>query len=349
LTEAQRAAGVEFLKRWPTVDIHSHPGRFFMEGAQSTPFAASFPPPFTETAVRDIGASGVSAVMFAAVSDHLLLELSDEGLQAFREFAPGEAYQDYQRQIRQLKAIVAQGQILGATDSQAVVEGHRHGHATCLFSVEGGDFIEDRLERLAEAYDDGVRAITIIHYNINQIGDTQTEPPRHGGLTALGKSIVAEMNRQGILVDLSHASFEASQQAAEISNRPMLFSHTNLRKPRSTHPRLISLDQARLVTETGGLLGATPAGFGQSTFRQFISTILRMVDAVGVDHVAIGTDLDFTYKPVFTHYRDWSLIPAELLARGMREDEVAKVMGGNFLRLLDTATTGRAAGAAGSI
>jgi membrane dipeptidase len=90
-------------------------------------------------------------------------------------------------------------------------------------------------------------------------------------------------------------------------------------------------------------VGATSAGFDQSTFEEYIVTILRMVDAVGIDHVAIGTDLDFTFKPVFSDYRDWSLVPAALLAHGMHDAEVAKILGGNFLRLLDAARDGSVA------
>jgi membrane dipeptidase len=337
LSAEQRAAGIDFLRRWPTIDIHSHPGRFFMEGAPATPFANSLEPPFTEEAIEDIRHSGVATVVFAAVSDHLLLESSNEGLHATREFVPGEAYGDYRRQIRQLERITADGALLKARDSDSILEAHRLDKAACMFSVEGGDFIEDRLERLTEAYEAGVCSITIIHYHINQIGDTQTETAFHGGLTDLGRSIIKEMNRLGMLVDLSHASLAASRQAAEISTQSMLFSHTNLRYSQSTHPRLINPEHARLVTETGGLVGATPAGFDQSTFEEYIITILRMVDTVGIDHVAIGTDLDFTFKPVFKCYRDWSLIPAALLAHGMHEAEIAKILGGNFLRLLDAA------------
>jgi membrane dipeptidase len=343
LTEKERAAGNEFLRRWPTVDIHSHPGRFFMEGAPVTPFAASLAPPFTDEAVEQIRCGGVGTVVFAAVSDHLLLEASRDGLQAIREFAPGEAYRDYRRQMARLQQLIATGTLRLVRDSSEILEARRLGQPACMFSIEGGDFIEDRLERLNEAYHEGIRSITIIHYHVNQIGDTQTETAVHGGLTALGRRIVEEMNRLGILIDLSHASLAASRQAAEISSQPMLFSHSNLRKSGSAHPRLISVEHARLVTDRGGLVGATSAGFDQSTFEEYIVTILRMVDAVGIDHVAIGTDLDFTFKPVFSDYRDWSLVPAALLAHGMHDAEVAKILGGNFLRLLDAARDGSVA------
>jgi membrane dipeptidase len=340
LSEEQLIAGIEFLRRWPTIDVHSHPGRFFMEGAPATPFSESFAPPFTDEALEDIRQSGVGTVVFATVSDHLLLEASSHGLQAPRDFAPGEAYRDHRRQMARLEKLISDGKLRLARSSSDIVEAHRLGHPACMFSIEGGDFIEDRLERLAEAYEAGVCSITIIHYHINQIGDTQTETAVHGGLTALGRMIIKEMNRLGILIDLSHASLAASRQAAEMSTQPMLFSHSNLRKSRPSHPRLISTEHAHLVTDTGGLIGAIPAGFDQSTFEEYIVTILRMVDEVGIDHVAIGTDMDCTYKPVLTSYREWSHIPAALKAHGMHDAEVAKILGGNFLRLLDVVRNG---------
>jgi membrane dipeptidase len=90
------------------------------------------------------------------------------------------------------------------------------------------------------------------------------------------------------------------------------------------------------VAGAGGIIGSWPSGVGQTTFADYIDSIRRLVDTAGIDHVAICTDMDANYRPVVRNYRDWSLIPAALLARGMREDEVAKIMGGNFLRVFNS-------------
>jgi membrane dipeptidase len=87
------------------------------------------------------------------------------------------------------------------------------------------------------------------------------------------------------------------------------------------------------VAAAGGVIGSWPSAVGQATFADYIDSIRRLVDAVGIDHVGIGTDMDANYKPVLRSYRDWSLIPAALLAKGLREEEVARIMGGNFQRL----------------
>jgi len=209
----------------------------------------------------------------------------------------------------------------------------RSHNTAVIFGVEGGDFIEDRLDRIQSAFHEGVRVITIVHYHINQIGDIQTESPVHGGLTALGKSIVQEMNRVGITVDLAHAPMSVVKNVVEISARPVLLSHSNLVSSASSHPRLLSVEQASLVAQNKGLIGAWPSGFGQSTLSDYIDSIRRLIDAVGIEHVGIGTDMDANYKPVFKNYSDWSLITAALLARGLRVDDVAAVMGGNFMRV----------------
>lgn len=336
LSEAEIVRGIAFLRRYPSVDVHCHPGRFFLRDVPDpTPSMIAFGAPFEERAAEDLRAGGVSAALFSGVADVRLLEVSRTGVRSTREFAPGEAWADYQRQVRALRSLVARGTLVPGDDPADIGRAHRSGQTACVFSIEGGNFIEDRLERIEQAHRDGVRAITIVHYHINQIGDIQTEPPRHNGLTPLGAQTIREMNRVGIIVDLAHAPASVTAAAVEVSTRPMMISHTNLTTQQFEHPRLVSPEQARLVTTHGGLVGSNPWGLGQRTFGDWIDTILRLVDVVGIDHVAIGTDMDANFAPVFTDYQCWHLIPAALLARGMDEGEVAKILGGNFIRIFE--------------
>ncbi|HEX2816169.1 MAG TPA: membrane dipeptidase, partial [Phenylobacterium sp.] len=322
--------------RHPSVDIHAHPGRFFLRDlARQNATTRAMGPSFEAKALTDMGVGHVTAALFNCVSDAVLLEQSPtKGLVAAREFDPGEAWADYQRQIGTLKALVARGDAAPGLDGRDIARALAAHRTACVFAVEGGDFIEDRLERVHTAYADGVRSVTIVHYHPNQIGDPQTETPRFPGLTPLGKDIVRELNRTGIIVDLAHSSLGVTRDAVEIAGKPMMISHTNLKRPDLDHPRLVSVEHAKLVTSHGGIVGSVPSGIGQKTAADWIASILRLVDAVGIDHVAIGTDMDANYMPVFADYADWPLIPAALLAGGMHEGEVAKVMGGNFLRVL---------------
>jgi membrane dipeptidase len=334
LNPQQRAAGAALLDRHASADTHSHPGRFFLSQLPQTPTSRAFGEPFTEQAIADLNAGGVSATLFAAVADMRLLEMTATGgLHAAREYEPGEAYSDYRRQIAELKALSSNHQLVQGLNPHDISAAHRLRRTAAVYAVEGGDFIEDRLDRVHEAFNNGVRAITIVHYHVNQIGDIQTEAPVHDGLTPLGKSIIGEMNRAGIFVDLAHATFAVTKNVLDVSTTPVMISHTNLSTPTFTHPRLISSEHARVVAAAGGIIGSWPSGIGQTTFADYIDSIRRLVDVAGIDHVAIGTDMDANYRPVLRSYRDWSLIPAALLARGMRDAEVAKIMGGNFLRV----------------
>ena len=332
LDPEQRAAGAAFLGRHASVDTHSHPGRFFLKDLPyETPTTRAFGAAFEDRAVADLHAGRVSGVLIAAVADMRLLEMTaTAGLHAAREYQPGEAYADYQRQIAELKALVARHALAKGLDPADIDSAQRHRRTAAVFAVEGGDFLEDRLDRVHQAFRDGVRAITVVHYHVNQIGDIQTEAPVHGGLTPLGKFIVGEMNRAGIIVDLAHATFAVTKDVLEVSTKPVMISHSNLATPAFSHPRLISSEHAKLVAAAGGIVGSWPSGIGQSTFADYIDSIRRLVDAVGIDHTAIGTDMDAN---VLRSYLDWSLIPAALLARGMHDAEVAKIMGGNFLRV----------------
>jgi membrane dipeptidase len=335
LSPVQRAAGIAFLDRHPSVDTHSHPGRFFLAGLPyKTPTTTSFGEPFEDAAIADLNSGHVTAALFAAVADMRLLEPTPaQGLHAAGEFQPGDAYADYQRQIAELQTLVAKRGLAEGLTPGDIDAAQRRRRTAAVFAVEGGDFIEDHLDRVHQAFRDGVRAITVVHYHINQIGDIQTEAPVHQGLTPLGKSIIREMNGAGIMVDLAHATFAVAKDVVDVSAKPVMISHTNLSTPTLSHPRLISPEHARLVAAASGIIGSWPSGVGQKTFADYIGSIQRLLDTVGVDHVAIGTDMDANFRPVLRSYRDWSLIPAALLARGLHESDVAKVMGGNFLRV----------------
>lgn len=278
-------------------------------------------------------AGGVTAVAFATVADAAVLAMGTRGIGEERPFRPGEAIADYRRQADLLDAIEAEHRLAPARGSRTVADAHARSEVAMLRSVEGGDFIEDQLDRVAEAADRGITSITLIHYRTNQIGDTQTEAETHGGLTALGRETVRAMESAGVLVDVAHASFPTARDIVQAARRPVLLSHSNVAFGQQAHPRLVSPDHARMVADTGGVVGAVAAGFDQASLEDYVDTICRMVDLLGPDHVAIGTDMDFTYRPVFTSYRDWPLLVGMLLPR-LGEDVASRVFGGNMMRLL---------------
>ena len=342
LSPDQIEAGRAFLRNHVSVDVHAHPGRFFLRGVtKMSPRLQAYGAPFEIEAAAAMRDGQVSCGFFSGVADMSLLEFTPErGLHATRDFQPGEAWADYTRQIGTLKALGASGGAVDGRSVRSIAEAHERRAVAATFAKEGGDFIEDRLDRVAQAYADGVRSITIVHYHVNQIGDIQTEADVHGGLTPLGRDIVREMNHTGIIVDVAHATLAVTRDVAAITTRPLLLSHSNVTtKDAPAHPRLVTPDHALIVAKTGGVIGSVPSGINQYSFEDWIESILRLVDTVGIDHVAIGTDMDANYRPVFTDYREWHLIPATLLSKGMNTEETNKVMGGNVLRLMEAQTS----------
>ncbi len=281
-----------------------------------------------------ICAAGLAAVSYASVSDLRVIGFNAQGgLGATREFEPGEAVADHFRQLDRITAISTLTNLPIARTVADVWAAQASDRTALLLMCEGADFAEDDLSLLADAHRRGVRCITIVHYRQNAFGDLQTEPPLHHGLSDKGVALIAEMNRLGMIVDLAHASYETTCAAVDVSEHPLLISHTHLRHDESDHPRLVSLDHARVVTGAGGLIGAWPSGVRSATFGDFVDEIVHLVDAIGVDHVAIGTDMDANYRPVMTQYREFHDLADALATRGMTETEVDRVLGLNALDL----------------
>jgi membrane dipeptidase len=327
----------DFLARYPSIDAHAHPGRTFVDGAEHLSglvWIYARLGHFEAKTVRDMQAGGLTAAAFAAVSDFQTLGTQGESLAAVRDFEPGEAWASYQRQIGHLKALGRQGLVYPVLVPADVAAARAAGKVGALLTVEGGDFLEGRPERVAQAYADGVRSITLMHYRNNELGDIITGQAVHGRLTDAGIAVVRAMNAAGMLIDVAHASQATAMGAIQASSKPVIASHVHILTPALSHPRFISLDLAKAVAQTGGgVLGAWPAGIGITDLNGFVTRTFELIDAVGIDHVCLGTDMDANYKPVFDNYANLPLYVAGLLKRGMREDEAAKVIGGNFMRL----------------
>lgn len=336
LSPDELAQARAWLASTPAIDMHAHPGRSFVHQAEhlSTKLSLyALRGSFETATIADMRAGGLATSVFAAVSDFQVLDLVDNGLKTIREFAPGEALASYRRQVARLKSLVDAGlvyPVLVAADIEAARRANRIG---AIFAVEGGDFLEGKPERVAAAFADGVRSITLMHYRGNELGDITTEPPRHGGLTPAGIAVVQEMNRLGMVIDVAHATEASVRGVLASASKPVMASHTHLHSAEHSHPRFIGRDLARAIASAGGVIGAWPAGIGISDLDGFLGRIIELVDALGIEHVGMGTDMDANYQPVLDNYLKLPWLVGGLLRRGLSKPDIARIMGGNFLRV----------------
>jgi membrane dipeptidase len=142
------------------------------------------------------------------------------------------------------------------------------------------------------------------------------------------------MNRLGIVIDVAHATYRTTLDVLDESTQPVMLSHTHLDGGRQGHARLVSAEHAKAVADAGGIVGAWPSGVSSETFDDFVDEIVRLVEAIGVDHVGIGTDMDANYKPVMTGYGEFASISSGLAARGMTAAEIDRILGANAIDLI---------------
>ncbi len=338
LSEDQLQRARRLMAAHPVIDAHAHPGRTFLRDGRD--FAdwkiwlyALFTAGFEDDAVADMKAGGVDAAVWNGVADVQILKLGDGGLTPARDFAPGEAWASYERQIANLAALEKEGLVQICRTPEDVLAAKTAGRRGAILGMEGADFLENDLSRLDRVHADGVRMLTLVHYHDNTIAPTMTGAMRKGRLTDFGRAVVARCNELGIMIDGSHAAESAVADMIAASRAPVVLTHTHVRTPELDHPRFVDPALARQVAEAGGYIGAWPAGIGQTSLREFVDRILWLIEKIGPEHVAIGSDMDANYKPVLETYRKFPLVVGALLARGLDEKVVAEVMGGNFLRV----------------
>ena len=218
----------------------------------------------------------------------------------------------------------------------------RDGRRAVLLGLEGGHALQGDVNVLRLLWANGIRYVTLTHSNTNSWADASTDAPRWNGLNDLGRDLVAEMNRLGVLVDLSHVSDATFADAIAASRAPVILSHSSCRALRD-HPRNVSDAMLRQLAAADGVIlinfYATYLGRGRVTTETVLDHIEHAVQTAGIDHVGLGSDFDgvprlprglgdVTRLPHVTH---------GLLARGYSEADVRKILGGNVLRVMEAA------------
>ena len=200
-------------------------------------------------------------------TDFARLKLGGVGAQFWSVYIPGEAPGGFARtQLEQIdiaRRIIAQypDRLQFATSVADIRAAHKAGRIASLLGMEGGHAIEDSLGALRAYYDLGVRYMTLTHNVNTSWADSQAVPPEHGGLTSFGEQVVLEMNKLGMLVDLSHTSDGTMDDALRVSQAPVIFSHSSSRAICNV-PRNVPDDILKRVKTNGGVVMVTfVAGF----------------------------------------------------------------------------------------
>jgi membrane dipeptidase len=154
-----------------------------------------------------------------------------------------------------------------ATTAEGIRQAHKQHRIAVLMGVEGGHMIDDDMRQLRNFAALGVRYMTLTHFKNNNWADSSTDTPAHNGLTPFGKDVVREMNRLGMMVDISHVADKTFYDALEVSKAPVMASHSSVRAI-ANHPRNMTDDMMRALARNGGVMMINyHAGFLSEEFR----------------------------------------------------------------------------------
>ncbi len=227
-----------------------------------------------------------------------------------------------------------------------------------LMALEGGHVIEE-LVQLHQFYDLGVRRLTLAQDCSHAWADSSRDDPVAFGLSEFGRDVVREMNRLGMIVDVSHVSDDTFWDVIRVAEAPVIASHSNARAL-ADHVRNMDDDMLRAVAETDGVVMVNFSGLfldprqtaewkvflGWHWFTQprqpetplalLVDHIDHIVQVAGIDHVGLGSDFDggVSFPQDLKDVSDFPNITIELVRRGYSDEDIRKILGGNLLRVL---------------
>ncbi|PVH76135.1 membrane dipeptidase [Cadophora sp. DSE1049] len=229
-----------------------------------------------------------------------------------------------------------------AREPQDVKKIYAEGRIACSIGIEGLHMAGNSIGIIRAFYLLGVRYCTLTHVCNNAFADSSTSKigPVHGGLSSLGKSAVKEMNRIGMIIDISHVSMDCAEQVLKLTKAPVMFSHSNVKSvfdcPRNVDDKILDM-----IPANNGIIMVTFVPEHVSTRRKdaklemVVDHLFYIVNRIGWDHVGLGSDFD-GIASVIPGLEDVKCYPALLKAildRGATEEQLAKVAGENMIRV----------------
>ena len=268
-------------------------------------------------------------------------ELNDEGYKAAYENAISK-FDAIDRLVNEY----APDQVELALSSEDVSRILDEGKKVIMIGVENAYSMGLDTSNVEEFWKKGARYVSLTHNGHNQFSDSNTGEfdgtTLHNGLSDLGKEVIELLNYYGIMIDISHPSKEAIRQMTELSKAPIIASHSSARALRD-HPRNVDDEQLKWIKENGGVIQTTALGFfltdredPPANMDDFMDHIDHMVEKIGIDHVGISSDFDGGGGIVgWEDASETMNVTNALRERGYSESEIAKLWGGNLLRVLD--------------
>lgn len=231
--------------------------------------------------------------------------------------------------------------IAHARSEADILRNKRNGLRSLLTGIENGLAIEDDISNVQHFANRGITYITLCHNGDNQICDSARHSLNtHGGVSPFGAQVIAEMNRLGLMVDLSHAGEKSFYDALQISRTPIVCSHSNSRALCDV-PRNITDEQMRALAAAGGVCQITLYnGFlrtdGNATITDAIRHLEHAIDIMGIEHVGLGTDFDGDGGiPGLADASELVNFTKALLRRRYSETDMSLIWGGNWLRVMN--------------
>lgn len=240
---------------------------------------------------------------------------------------------------------------IGLADTAAEARAlHAQGKLVALIGIENGFVIGKDLSLLEDFRNRGARYMTLVHNGHNDIGDSAQPRPQfgdvgaedNGGLSDFGYQVVEELNRLGILVDISHVSRQTMLDATRHSRAPVIASHSSVTAV-ADHPRNMNDEQLLALKENGGVIQIVAFDpyvreGGNANVELFVDHIDYAVDLIGIDHVGISSDFGGGGGiEGWNNALETFNVTLELVRRGYTEDNIARLWSGNVLRLLEEA------------
>jgi membrane dipeptidase len=326
--------------RVPVADMHSHFGMISRNMAIAG-------------LADDMRKEGIALVAWKLVADGRWIRSTPSGIEQRAVPIPGELAQFFQGTLDRMRAYVAEHK-LRAVLARADVDACIAGDPGIVLASEGADFLEGKLEGLDAVYAKGLRHLQLVHYIRTPVGDRQTSKPENDGLSAMGKQLVEACNARGILVDLAHSSAESLDQALEIAKVPLIWSHGWVAPEQGRWQdangflqRRLSLAHAKKIADRGGVIGLwalgltrAAAGWSVSPGNQaaYARELANLVDKIGADHVAIGTDMEGVGpNAAVNNYRELRKVIDILQEMKLADSVVERVAYANYARVLKAA------------